>query len=118
MDGLLRLGLDISDLHGQGYDSGTNMAGRANGLQERMLKENLKTLYFHCISHQLNLVCQDACTKLPMVSHMISIVNKIVRLSVHGLLPCKRPLKNQQQLSFSHCAARNEYYAKIALMHF
>ena len=32
-DGLMRLGLDISGLCGQGYDSGSNMAGKIKGLQ-------------------------------------------------------------------------------------
>ena len=57
-------------VRGQGYDGGSNMAGKINGLEQKMLKENLKALYFHCIGHQLNLVCQDACT----------CVNKIVTL--------------------------------------
>ena len=73
-DGLMRLGLDIS----QGYDGGSNMAEKINGLQQKMLKENLKALYFHCIGHQLNLVCQNACTKYSQVSHMITCVNKIM----------------------------------------
>ena len=51
-DGLMRLGLNISGLRGQGYDSGSNMAGKINGLQQKMLKENPKALYFHCIGHQ------------------------------------------------------------------
>ena len=41
---LLRLGLDISGLCGQSYDGGSNMAGRVNGLQQRMLEENSKAL--------------------------------------------------------------------------
>ena len=57
----MRLGLDISGLHGQGYDGGSNMAEKINDLQQKMLKENPKALYFHCIGHQLNLVCQDTC---------------------------------------------------------
>ena len=77
-DGLMRLGLDISGLRGQGYDGGSNMAGKINGLQQKMLKENPKALYFHCIGHQLNLVCQDACTEYSQVSHTITCVNKIV----------------------------------------
>ena len=35
-------------------------------------------LYFHCIGHQLNLVCQDACTEYSQVSHTITCVNKIM----------------------------------------
>ena len=44
------------------------MDRRANGLQQRMLEENSKVQYSHCVGHQLNLVCQDACTEFPMVS--------------------------------------------------
>ena len=50
------------------------MAGRMNGLQQRMLKENSKAPYIHCVGHQLNVVCQDACTEFSIVSHVISIV--------------------------------------------
>ena len=32
---------------------------------------------FLCVGHQVNLVCQDACTEFSVVSHMINIVNKI-----------------------------------------
>ena len=74
----MRLGLDISGLRGQGYDGGSNMAGKINGLQQKMLKENPKALYFHCIGHQLNLVCRHACTEYSQVSHTITCVNKIV----------------------------------------
>ena len=58
----MRLGLDISGLCDQGCDGGSNMAGKINCLQQKMLKENPKALYFHCIGHQVNLVFQDACT--------------------------------------------------------
>ena len=74
----MRLGLDIFGLRGQGYAGGSNMAGKINGLQQKMLKENPKALYFHCIGHQLNLVCQDACTEYSQVSHTITCMNKIV----------------------------------------
>ena len=76
-DASLRLGLDIC-LRGQGHDGGSNMARKINGLQQKMIQENLKALYFHCVGHQLNLVCQDACNKICLVSHVITIVNKIV----------------------------------------
>ena len=54
------------------------MAGKINGLQQKMIQENPKALYFHCAGHQLNLVCQDACTEVCLVSHVITIVNKIM----------------------------------------
>ena len=77
-DALLRLGLDISCLRGQGYDSGSNMAGEINRLQQKMIQENPKAFNFHCAGHQQNVVCQDACTEVCLVSHVITIVNKIV----------------------------------------
>ena len=54
------------------------MAGKINGLQQKMIQENPKALYFHCAGHQLNLVCQNACTEVCLVSHVIAIVSKIV----------------------------------------
>ena len=75
-DGLMRLGLDISGLCGQGNDSSTNMAGKINGLQQKMLKENPKALYFHCIGHQPWFA--DPCTEYSQVSHTITCVNKIM----------------------------------------
>ena len=36
-DALLRLDLDISCLRGQGYDGGSNMAGKINGLKQKMI---------------------------------------------------------------------------------
>ena len=77
-DGLIRFRSDISGLRGQGYNGGSNMAGKINGLQQNMLKENPKPSCFHCIGHQLNLVCQDACTEYSQVSHTMSCVHKIV----------------------------------------
>ena len=77
-DGLIRFRLDISRHHGQGYDGGSNMVRKIKGLEQKMLKENPKALYFRCIDHQLNLVCQDACTEYSQVSHTISCEYKIV----------------------------------------
>ena len=69
--------MDIFCLCGKGYDGDSNKAGKINGLQQKMIQENPKALY-HCAGHQLNLVCQDACTEVCLVSHVITIVNKIV----------------------------------------
>ena len=78
-DGLMRFELGIAGLRDQDYDGGSNMARKIRGIQHKMLKKNQKALYFHCIgSHQLNLVCQDACIDYSEVSHIIPCVNKIV----------------------------------------
>ena len=46
-DALLRLGLDISCFRGQGCDGGSNRVGKINGLQQKMIQENPKALYFY-----------------------------------------------------------------------
>ena len=54
------------------------MAGKVNGVQQEMLNENSKSLCFHCVDHQLNLLCQDVCNEFPLVLQVIKNVNKIV----------------------------------------
>ena len=75
-DALLRLGLDISCFCGQWYDGSSSMAGKTNGLQQKMISENPKALYFHCAGHQLNVVCQDTCTEVCLVSHVMQLLIK------------------------------------------
>ena len=45
-DKLMRFGLDISGLYGQGHDGGSNMAGKIYDLHQKMLKENQKRYIF------------------------------------------------------------------------
>ena len=44
-DSLLTFGLPFSGIQGQGYDGASNMSGRENGLQAKVLTENPKALY-------------------------------------------------------------------------
>ena len=50
------LGLETSNLRGQGHDGAGNMAGEKSGVSSRILKLNDKALYFHCSNHRLSLV--------------------------------------------------------------
>ena len=45
--------LNLSNLHGQGYDGASNMQGDINGLKTLILKENKLAFYVHCFAHQL-----------------------------------------------------------------
>uniref|UniRef100_H3ANM7 DUF4371 domain-containing protein n=1 Tax=Latimeria chalumnae TaxID=7897 RepID=H3ANM7_LATCH len=49
-------GLDIADCHGQGYDSGANMASKYCGVQARLAQVNELTRFVPCAAHSLNLV--------------------------------------------------------------
>lgn len=54
------LGLDLSNCRGQSYDNGSNMQGKKQGVQKRVLELNSKVLCVPCGSHTLNLVVGDS----------------------------------------------------------
>ncbi|XP_062096272.1 uncharacterized protein LOC133802054 [Humulus lupulus] len=53
------LKLDINDIRGQGYDNGSNMKGKHQGVQKRLLELNPRALYTPCDCHNLTLVLFD-----------------------------------------------------------
>jgi hypothetical protein len=57
---LASLDLNIADVRGQaGYDNGSNMKGKHQGVQTRMLEINPRALYMACACHSLNLTLYD-----------------------------------------------------------
>lgn len=69
------LGLSYEFLCGQGYDGGSNMAGKFNGTQALILAQQPLAIYCHCFSHSLNLCISKSC-ELPAVRNMFGIVSK------------------------------------------
>ncbi|XP_020255435.1 zinc finger MYM-type protein 1-like [Asparagus officinalis] len=63
---LQELKLDIGDVRGQGYDTGSNMKGKHKGVQRRLLEINPRAFYTPCGCHSLNLALCDmvnSCSK-------------------------------------------------------
>ena len=58
-DVLKSLDLDINFVRGQGYDNGSNMKGKHQGVQKRLLDINPRAFYMPCGCHSLNLVLCD-----------------------------------------------------------
>ncbi|KAM5548422.1 zinc finger MYM-type protein 1 [Rosa sericea] len=56
---LKSLDLDIDCVRGQGYDNGSNMKGKHQGVQKRLLDINPRAFYMPCGCHSLNLVLCD-----------------------------------------------------------
>jgi hypothetical protein len=48
-------GLNIDDIWGQGYDNESNMKGKHQEVQKRLLDMNPRVLYMSCACHSLNL---------------------------------------------------------------
>ena len=46
---------------GLGFDSSSTMSGTDSGVQAILCKKYTKALFFHCSSHNLNLVINDRC---------------------------------------------------------
>ncbi|XP_047135550.1 zinc finger MYM-type protein 1-like [Hydra vulgaris] len=57
---LTKHGLKISNCRVQGYDNGSNMKGKINGVQKMILNLNPLALYVPCGNHSLNLVISDS----------------------------------------------------------
>ncbi|CAN1302668.1 Zinc finger MYM-type protein 1 [Linum perenne] len=68
---LVKNGLSLSRIRGQGYDGASNMKGEINGLKSLILAENSSAHYVHCFAHQLQLtlvaVAKNHC-------HLINVV--------------------------------------------
>jgi hypothetical protein len=54
------LEININNTRGQSYDNGSNMRGKHNRVQKRILYNNPKEFYVPCSSHSLNLIVNDA----------------------------------------------------------
>ncbi|XP_052622537.1 uncharacterized protein LOC111915532 [Lactuca sativa] len=80
LDALKLLDLNVDDIRGQGYDNGSNMKGKHQGVQKRMLEINPRALYMPCVCHSLNLTisdmalsCEKAVTFFGIVQHLYTL---------------------------------------------
>ena len=51
-----QLNVDIQNMRGQGYDNGSNMRGKHNGLQKTILEINNRAFYVPSSAHSLSLI--------------------------------------------------------------
>ena len=72
--------LNIDDLRGQGYDNGSNMKGKHQGVQKRILDINPKALYMSCACHSLNLTLCDAANSCVRAISFFGVVQRIYTL--------------------------------------
>ncbi|RVE42619.1 hypothetical protein evm_012739 [Chilo suppressalis] len=70
-------GLNIQDLRGQGYDNGSNMAGKYNGVQAKIKQINENADYVPCAAHSLNLSGVHAASVTPDMITFFGLIQKI-----------------------------------------
>jgi hypothetical protein len=73
---LQRLTLDTQDCRAQTYDGAGCMAGHLNGCAANFMKQAPKAIFYHCASHDLNLVLTHSC-KLPEIHCMLTTVKQV-----------------------------------------
>lgn len=78
-------GIESMKCVGQGYDGATTMSGIHGGVQAILRKNYPKALYFHCASHRLNLVVNDA-SSVPEIRNTISTVKDIINFFRESVL--------------------------------
>ncbi|XP_050147476.1 uncharacterized protein LOC126622803 [Malus sylvestris] len=74
------LNLDIDDVRGQGYDNGSNMKGRHQGVQKRLLDINPRAMYTPCGCHSLNLTLCDMANSCGKAKDFFGTVQRIYSL--------------------------------------
>ncbi|KAM3702383.1 hypothetical protein ACJW31_04G022100 [Castanea mollissima] len=80
INAIKNLELDINDVHGQGYDNGSNMKGKKQGVKKRILDINSKAFYTPCGCHNLNLVLCDMANSCPKAISSFGVVQRIFTL--------------------------------------
>lgn len=74
---LINENLSVQNCVGFGFDGCSKMAGKEGGVQAILKKKYSKSLFFHCSSHKLNLVVNDA-SKLPEIRNTIATVKDTI----------------------------------------
>jgi hypothetical protein len=74
---LKNLGLDIDNIRGQGYDNGSNMKGKHQGVQKKLLDINPRAFYSTCGCHSLNLTLCDMAKACGKAKDFFGIIQRI-----------------------------------------
>jgi hypothetical protein len=71
------LGLDIDNVRGQGYDNGSNMKGKNQGVQKKLLDINSSAFYSACARHSLNLTLCDMSKSCGTAKNFFGVIQRI-----------------------------------------
>jgi hypothetical protein len=77
-DILLRFDLPITACRGQRYDGAANMSGKFSGVKTRIIADEQRAVYVHCVAHSLNLVVQESMQHIPAVRNFINTCKDII----------------------------------------
>lgn len=78
------LKLNIDHVRGQGYDNRSNMKGKNQGVQRRLLDINPRALYTPCACHCLNLTLGDIADSCRKAQDFFVLIQCIYNLFSHS----------------------------------
>jgi hypothetical protein len=74
---LKSLDLDIDNVRGQGYDNGSNIKGKHQGVQKKLLDINPRAFYSACGCHSLNLTLCDMANSCRKAIEIFGVIQRI-----------------------------------------
>jgi hypothetical protein len=77
---LQSLGLNINDCHGQGYDSGANIAGVNLCVKRKILAISPRAFFAACDCHNWNMLSGDAAKSSRMAVSFFGLIQRIYTL--------------------------------------
>uniref|UniRef100_A0A7N0TMK1 Zinc finger MYM-type protein 1-like n=1 Tax=Kalanchoe fedtschenkoi TaxID=63787 RepID=A0A7N0TMK1_KALFE len=69
--------LDVDNVRGHGYDNGSNMKGRHQGVQKKLLDINRRAFYTPCGAHSLNLMLCDMANTCSKARDFFGVIQRI-----------------------------------------
>ena len=82
---LKNLDLDIFDVRGQGYDNGSNMKGKHQGVQKKFLDINSRAFYTPCGCHSLNLALCDMANSCTKAKDFFGVIQRIYTIFANSV---------------------------------
>ena len=77
LEELKDLDLDVDNVRGQGYDNGSNMKGKHQGVQNKLLDINPRAFYSACGCHSLNLTLCDMAKSCRKATEFFGVIQRI-----------------------------------------
>ncbi|CAM5110978.1 unnamed protein product [Natator depressus] len=92
--------LSVENVCGQGYDNGSNMKGKDNGVQRRMMEINPRAFFVPCSAHSPNLIVNDADSCCLEASSFFDLVQHVYVVFLRLHMPLG---DSDSQCEFSNC---------------
>uniref|UniRef100_A0A7N0VN82 DUF4371 domain-containing protein n=1 Tax=Kalanchoe fedtschenkoi TaxID=63787 RepID=A0A7N0VN82_KALFE len=93
------LDLDGDNVRGQGYDNGSNMKGRHQGVQKKLLDVNPRAFYTPCGCHSLNLMLCDMANTCSKARDFFGVIQRIYTIFANSTKRWQILKKNVKELT-------------------